>query len=206
MIRQDLCPADQAQCPEHLRLDLQRDVEVLDNRIRAKGNTAWNSAVSATSEMASPGWPNTYTAPTGTSSPRGVRPSSWSASLSIFAGPASLQSARPSSRHASGEPQHLPGCTTAYMSSDQQGFLVLLHLRRGTTQRPVHAMLTLRQVLAISSRRGSCRLHRASHLFRWSIGRQLDLPSCQSHGRREINTGRGGRDVVCTHPQNVCSL
>jgi hypothetical protein len=42
MIHQDLCPADQAQCPEHLRLDLQRDVEVLDNRIRAKGNTAWN--------------------------------------------------------------------------------------------------------------------------------------------------------------------
>lgn len=41
MVHQDLCPANQAQRHEHLRLDLQRDVEVLDNRIRAKGNTAW---------------------------------------------------------------------------------------------------------------------------------------------------------------------
>ena len=42
MIHQDLCPADQAQCRENLRLDLQRDVEVLDSRIRAKGNTTWD--------------------------------------------------------------------------------------------------------------------------------------------------------------------
>lgn len=52
-----------------------------------------------------------------------------------------------------------------------------------------NAYTTAGQVLAISSRRG---IHRASHLFRWSIGRQLDLPSCSGVARQTRDQHREG--------------
>lgn len=57
-----------------------------------------------------------------------------------------------------------------------------------------NAYTTAGQVLAISSRRG---IQRASHLFRWSIGRQLDLPSCSGVARQTRDQHREGGGQRC---------